>query len=149
MKIDIDALRRDAEEIEDINDRAMALRGLHELENIEFDTDRRRAQLLREFSDNKTYRPQPKFRLGLLAILSFGMAYGMGHLLFRMLESGIYKVRRTGHIFTVDADPTVYWFQVGLYTLIAVVIVLATIGIVMAFIKHPHPPFKWNARKRT
>ena len=148
MKTDIGALRRDAEGIEDIDDREIALRGLHELENIEFDTERRRAQLLREFSDNKTYKPQPKFRLGLLVIFCFSADFGMGHLLFRILEGGMFEARRTGHIFTVDANPIIYWFQVGLYTFFTICMVLITIGMVMAFVKHPHQ-LKWSARKRT
>ena len=147
MKTDIAALRRDAEGIEDINDREMALRGVHELKSIEFDTERRRAQLLHEFRD-KTYKPQPKFRLGLLAIFCLSADFFMGHLLFRILESGRFETSRTGHIFTVDANPVIYWFQVSLYTLFAIVMVLATIGIVMAFVQHPHQP-KWNARKQT
>ena len=148
MDIDISALRRDAEKIEDPALREEALRDLSDLQHAEFDLQRRLDEINRQhLNKNRAYKPQTKLRLALSAILFSLGSIAMAVMLSEALVTGSYVLSRSRHIITLGTNPVAYWLYVGGLTAGIVLLLIAVFFCVLAFFRYPQPPFKWMSGK--
>lgn len=149
MRIDVSSLRREAEEIEDAAKREEALRDLDDLENADFDLQRRLDEINREnWEKHHAYKPQSRVRLMLLSVAGLlGIFFGFG-MVRQIIESGRLTLSRSQHILTADANPVAYWLYLSIYIVGIAVVLFGTWFCIMALVRYPHPPFKWMSRKR-
>ena len=146
MRPELEALRKDTEDLPDGPDKTEALAALAELQRAAEEIDQHERFLEEEKARipagplPRSYVAAPKSKLVLLSVLTALAAPALSFMAFEMIDAG--RVVDDGIVYTITANPVLFWWKVAPFALGALFFAFGAVFCVMALVRYPEPPLR-------